>query len=287
MCYAITARGLRLLGADERPDDPSPAPSGAGHASALVSRAESERRLVRVRHDVRAAGWALAMQRTLGPACRRLRGPGESVLSPPRLSHAGEQAPLTPAGLRLPGGRAAHDFLRTGASGERVEAERFETVRPHATVEVQAQAGAVDVIVELENRIPSGQALDKLERYDHFLAGWSAHTRRYGRRSEAVPMVVFVCRDRARARESARRADGALCACRAYAGEYPLDWEYPGREQILFASERDAHEGLLHAYGIPRVPPEVRVRAAHGDPRAGEAVARSCLLLPEGTCSGA
>ena len=44
-----------------------------------------------------------------------------------------------------------------------------------------------------------------------------------------------------------------LRACRAYAGEYPFDWEYPGRERILFASERDMHEGLLHAYGVPRL----------------------------------
>src|ERR1700676_5162781 len=99
------------------------------------------------------------------------------------------------------------------------------------------------------------------------------HTSRYGRRLDAVPMVVYVCRDRAAARECARRADSVLRACRAYAGEYPFDWEYPGRGRILFASERDIHEGLLHAYGVPRLPPEVRVSVGHGDPRAGEAVA--------------
>jgi hypothetical protein len=66
-----------------------------------------------------------------------------------------------------------------------------------------------------------------------------------------------------------------LRACRAYAGEYPLDWEYPGRERILFVAERDVHEGLLYAYGVPRLPPNVRVSAAHGDPRAGEATVES------------
>lgn len=99
-------------------------------------------------------------------------------------------------------------------------------------------------------------------------------------------MVVFVCRDRARARESARRADAVLCACRAYAGEYPVDWEYPGREQIVFASERDVHEGVLYAYGVTRVPPAVRVRAAHGDPRAGEALAQPCQILPVAGLAG-
>jgi hypothetical protein len=88
-------------------------------------------------------------------------------------------------------------------------------------------------------------------------------------------VVVFVCRDRTRARECASAADSVLCACRAYAGEYPLDWEYPGRERIVFAAERDAHEGQLRAYGVPRLPPSVRVSAAHGDPRAAEAAVQA------------
>jgi hypothetical protein len=129
------------------------------------------------------------------------------------------------------------------------------------------------VIVELDDRLASGRATEKLERYDHFLAGWSVHTKRYGRRLEAVPVVAFVCRERVRARECARRADELLRACRAYAGEYPFEWEYPGRERILFVSERDIHEGLPCAYGVPPLPPDVRVLAAQGDPRAGEAVA--------------
>ncbi len=60
-------------------------------------------------------------------------------------------------------------------------------------------------------------------------------------------------------RESAP-AEPITCstACRAYAGEYPLDWEYPGRAGIVFASERDVHEGCLLAYGVPRLPREVR-----------------------------
>ena len=85
-----------------------------------------------------------------------------------------------------------------------------------------------------------------------------------------MPVVVFVCRSRSRARECARAADAALRACRAYAGEYPHDWDYPGRERIVFACERDAHEGFADCYGVPRLPPPVRATAAHGDPRAGE-----------------
>jgi hypothetical protein len=196
--------------------------------------------------------------------------------------------------------------------------ERFETVRPDVTIELSgrlrerigaearaaemgiaegmsaedmvmergagapgaaAQVGTIDLLVELDDRLPSGRAAGKLERYDHLLAGWSVHTTRYGHRLGAPPVVVFVCRDRTRARECARKADAVLTACRAYAGEYPADWEYPGREGILFVAERDAHEGRLRSYGVPRLPPDVRVSTARGDPRAREPVAEPRDLL--------
>jgi len=279
MCYVITDAGAALLHADGRLQ--RTAMEGDGDTARQISapvRSESEGRLRQARHDVHVAGWALALEQVMGTTRPRLRGAAESVLSPPLRSTDEGKTGLGPGDLRLPGGRAAHDFLHTVATGERVEVERFETVRPDATVELTSEPGptqaapTIDVLVELDDRMPVGRAARKLERYDHFLAGWSVHTVRYGRRTEATPLVVFVCRDRARARECARRADGLLRACRAYAGEYPFDWEYPGRERILFASERDVHEGLLRAYGVSRLPPEVRVTVAHGDPRAGEAV---------------
>jgi hypothetical protein len=158
--------------------------------------------------------------------------------------------------------------------------ERFETVRPDVTIELPGQVGTVsDLLVELDDRIPTGRAAGKLERYDHLLAGWSVHTTRYGRRLGVPPSVVFVCRDRARARECARRADAILTACRAYAGEYPADWEYPGRQGVTFVAERDAHVGLLRGYGVPRLPPDVRVSVADGDPRAREAAVEPRDLL--------
>jgi hypothetical protein len=203
--------------------------------------------------------------------------------------------------LRLPGGCVAHDFLRVDGAGAETEVERFETIRPDAIVELATDAHAVspqrpspdhdpraaplarvgrsdgeacpapvlDVIVELVDRLSSDRGVAKLQRYDHFLAGWSVHTRRYGQRHAAEPLVVFVCRDRRRARESAQRADLVMRACRAYAGEYPFDWEYPGRERVLFVAERDIHEGMRRAYGIRRLPPSARVAEARGDPRAG------------------
>ncbi|HZL47860.1 MAG TPA: replication-relaxation family protein [Solirubrobacteraceae bacterium] len=301
MCYSITVAGLQLLRAYDRvttlqDDDVEPL-SGPPSPAAPVA---GDRLLRKARHDVHVAGWVLALERVLDGAPLALRGARESVLSPPLRSTSEGRTALGPANLSLPGGRAPHEFLRTAPTGERVPVERFETVRPDVTIELPGRlrerigmeagatevdavkgtgatgpGGTIDLLVEFDDRLPTGRVVGKLERYDHLLAGWAVHTNRYGRRLGVPPSVVFVCRDRARARECARRADAVLTACRAYAGEYPADWEYPGREGILFVAERDAHEGLLRGYGVPRLPPDVRTSVAHGDPRAREATAES------------
>jgi hypothetical protein len=302
MCYVITAAGVELLRARDRLTARAEE-AGSNGASSRASAPRGKGLLRQACHEVHVTAWALALAQAVPDGRPALRGPSESVLSPPTLSKPEGRVGLAPGDLRLPGGRAAHDFLRTGPTGESVEVERFETVRPDAIVEVRApapvevhaemngpaapRAPGVDVVIELDDRLPVSGAASKLERYDHFLAGWSAHLTRYGSRMEAVAIVIFLCRDRARARECARRADSVLRACRAYAGEYPFDWEYPGRERILFASERDMHEGLLRAYGVPRLPPQVRVSATHGDPRAGEATAEPREIPVRGTATSA
>ncbi len=302
MCYVITTAGRQMLDGAGRIGVPADEELESLRSSRTGARGPNgERSLRQARHDVHVAGWALALEGMTGAVRPLIRGPSESVLSPPLRPTPEPRVALGPAELRLPGGRAAHDFLRTTAAGERVEAEHFETVRPDAILALPAgpqapstepsgpgsatgaitepaAAGArqpaVDLMVEFDDRLAVGRAAAKLERYDHFLSGWSTHTTRYGHRMRALPVVVFVCRDRSRARECARRADGVLRACRAYAGEYPVDWQYPGRNRVLFASERDLHEGLSRAYGVPRLPPDVRVALAHGDPRAAEALAQ-------------
>jgi hypothetical protein len=136
---------------------------------------------------------------------------------------------------------------------------------------------------------PLDSAVAKLERYDHLLAGWSLAVPRFARRGAPRPAVVFVCRHRARARECARRADRLLCASRAYPGEHPHDWQYPGRAAVLFAAERDIHEGLLLAYGVPVLPPAVRATvvaaattAAVGAGAAGAAGAEGVAAVGAG-----
>ncbi len=281
MCYVIADAGLRALAARGHEPTIAGRPELAG-ATPSNGHRRDDGRLRQARHDVHVAGWALALAGALGEAGATLRGPAASTLSPPSRASGDTRPALTPSELRLPGGRTPHDFLRTDGTGQQVELERFETLRPDAIIALAGDGQArpsTDLIVELDDRPAVGRDARKLERYDHFLAGWSLHTPRYGRRAEAAPLVVFVCRDRARARECAGRADSVIRACRAYAGEYPLEWQYPGRERIVFVAERDAHDGLLRAFGVPRLPPEVRVMAAHGDTRARETTVESRQIL--------
>ncbi|MHB8234546.1 MAG: replication-relaxation family protein [Solirubrobacteraceae bacterium] len=288
MCYVIAPLGLDLLLASGRfsRDSPLDEPNRSGERRS--PRAGDERRLRQARNDVHVAGWVLAL--LAGADNRRwaLRGPEDCAIAPPTRQTPAGRVALRPADLRLPGGRVPHDFLRTDAAGADLEIERFETLRPDAIVELKAardesetdsanaiEARAVDLMIECDDRLRTQRGTAKLQRYDHFLSGWSAHSRRYGQRREAEPTVVFLCRDRARARSCAEHADAVLLACQAYAGEYPFDWQYPGRRQILFVAERDMHETLRRGLGAPLLPPAARVLAAGGDPSAGRASVRA------------
>jgi hypothetical protein len=283
MCYVIAAAGLRVLQAHGRRE---PAPAEEHRArSASPARGPAGARdgaLRQACHDVHVSGWVLALAELLDGSYKGLCGPADAVLAPPSRATGEGRTALGPGDLQLPGGRTPHDFLRSDGDGRRVQVDRFDTLRADAILTVAASGQsrpAIDVLVELDDQLGTARATRKLERYDHFLSGWSVHTRRYGPRAEALPTVVFVCRDRGRARACATHADSVLCACRAYAGEYPFDWEYPARERILFVAERDVHERRLSGYGVPRLPPEVRVSAAHGDPRARQAAIESRELL--------
>jgi hypothetical protein len=264
ICYAITAAGLSALrdadaeglGSELAAESCAPSPPRS---------VEDHRRIAQLRHDLHVAGWALALERALGRGLLALRGPVEAAISPPARHGPGGQAILGVRDLRLPGGRTPHDFWSTSMAGERVEPERFETVRPDAAIEL---LGFTDVLVEYDDRLPVGAAGKKLERYDHLISGWAMHTKRYGTRLGSPPIAVFVCRDGARARECARRADAVLLACQARPGDYPSRWSYPGRRGILFAAERDVHAGSMSAYGVHPLPPDVRASSADGDPAA-------------------
>lgn len=284
MCYlaAPAARELLL----RRGLLPAPAATEAVASAPTPAAAAA---VARARREVHATAWVLAVEACLSGHRLSLRGAQRSALSPPPGPGPARGVALRPASLALPAGRVAHDFLRTAADGTRVEAERFDTVRPDATIELDGggagNGAGTDVLVELDDRLPPGPAIAKLERYDHLASGWALALPRYGRRLSQSLQVAFVCRDRPRARELARRADAVLTACRAYAGEYPGEWQYPGRDAIVFLAERDAHEGTLVGYAVPSLPPEVRVQRSGGDPAQRAAEPRLRELFAEGAAA--
>jgi hypothetical protein len=278
MCYSITAAGRELCvkhgcleaaevdrqeRGGERFARSAEGRAPAGRGADGRARPAEQRLLGQARHDVRAAGWALALERALAAGRMALIGPDRSPIAPPSRPTPDGRRMLALSELALPGGRTPHDFLRTVEEGRRVEVESFQSIRPDVTL---FGGDRRELLVELDDRLPVGVQAAKLERYDHFLTGWSAQLRRYA--SAPPPHVVFVCRDRPRARECARAADRVLTAARAYPGEYPASWEYPARERVLFVAERDVYQGLLSGWRPPGLPPEVR--AAAGDPSARE-----------------
>jgi hypothetical protein len=125
-----------------------------------------------------------------------------------------------------------------------------------------------DLFVELDRTFKPSKNIDKFERYDHMLAGWALHKDRYTKYLPDPPLVVFICRDQANAKEFCRAADPVVTAAHAYGGELPSEWPYPGRERMRFVAERDVHEGRLAGYALPPHPPDVRVAAADGDTAA-------------------
>lgn len=256
MCCVITAPGFEALTAQMPSATADPvtprmdlAPGDGGIAISTV------------RRDLHAAGWAMAIERAIGGGPLRWTGPASTEIRAPLLSRGEPAIAIGPANLRLPGGRVAHDFLRADAEGRTMEVDRFETLRPALRLQARSsEATRMDLLVELDDRCGTSSWSAKVRRYDHFVTGWALHLRRHG--TEGVGAgVVFVCRDRSRARDCAREADRLLLASRAYAGERPERWLYTGREQMVFAAERDVHEGLLGAYGILALPPRVRANA--------------------------
>ncbi|HEY1450807.1 MAG TPA: replication-relaxation family protein, partial [Solirubrobacteraceae bacterium] len=235
MCYVIAERGLELLLASGRLAREAQLDRRAEPNAHRSARRGDDRGLRQARTDVHVAGWVLALLAGGERTRFALRGPDDAAISPPTRHTPAGRVALGPPDLRLPGGRVPHEFLRADGTGNGLEVERFETVRPDAIVELKApredvpgesngatEPRAIDLMVELDDGLRTQRGTAKLQRYDHFLAGWSAHSRRYGQRREAEPFVAFICRDRSRARSCAEHADAVLLACRAYAGEYPF-----------------------------------------------------------------
>ncbi len=208
----------------------------------------------RVLRDLHVNGWVLALEELAGRSLGSWRGARDSRLDPPRRKVRGEWVDLRPSEIVL----GSNHRLQGGRS------ERLEPVSPDACVELRLAGGQKertrrDLMVELHRTRNGSHIEDRLRAHDMFVSGWGRLLRRY-RTLGAPPLVVFVCEDERSLLDLVKSADDVLTTRIAKAGTPELDWPFPGRRSILFAVERDIHEGSLRAIALPEHPPELRVR---------------------------
>lgn len=207
----------------------------------------------RVLRDLHVNGWVLALEQVAGRSMGSWRGPRESRFDPPRRKVRGEWVDLRPGEIVL---GSNHRLQGTKCA-------RLEPVTADALVELRLGGGAqrtrVDVMVDLDRGRSRSASEERLQRYDVYVSGWGRLLRRY-RELGAAPVVVIVCEDERALLSLVRIADDTLTTRVAKAGTPELDWPFPGRQGILFAVERDMHEGSLRAVALPEHPPELRIR---------------------------
>ena len=228
--YCLAAEGHRLL----------------QHAALIPPTHRYKRREVydfgHILHELQLNAWVLAYRRALDGAL---------------LSWDGETSIEPPTGLQ-PGERLDDDW-----SAEGLRDPRPRTVCPDAVVEVAgdtADAPTRLLLVEYDRTRRLDKNFEKFKRYDSFLNWWWIQT--YIAARGAAPFVLFVCQDRTQRDLFLAAADRELLGHRWHPDIDPEDHEYVGRQRILFASEIDAHTGLLSAQRLPAFPPNHRARRA-------------------------
>jgi hypothetical protein len=214
----------------------------------------------RILRSLHVNGWVLALRQVAGRSFGAWHGPREARLQPPRRrGRNGEQEAIRPAQVIL----GSNHRLQGGAGNQ------FEPVSPDATVELRVSTGnarqRVDLMVDLDRSRGFEATQQRLIAYDGLISGWGRMLSRY-RKGDVAAMVVFISEDERALLTLLKIADGALTTRIAKAGTEEASWPHPGRRAILFAVERDIHEGSLNALALPEQPPSLRVRA--GGPEA-------------------
>jgi hypothetical protein len=110
-----------------------------------------------------------------------------------------------------------------------------------------------DLMVELDRTQRPTKNFDKFRRYDGLITGWWRRVERYRKLGES-PAAVFVCTDEDHVLAFARAADREVTGRLGRPGTAEQSWPYPGRERMLFVSERDVHEGSLRAWKLSAEP---------------------------------
>jgi hypothetical protein len=209
------------------------------HAGEIAERQRYRHRPIfdysRVLHDIQLNSWVLAYRRALGS--HFLSWNGETTIEPP---------------ARL---RREHERFDEDWSPEGLHDDRPRSVCPDAVIEIAGADSEVAsrlIFVEYDRTRRLDKNHDKFRRYDAFLTWWWRHTPLGGR--ETPPFVLFVCQDDEQRDLFLDAADRQLTGHRWHPDVAPDRYEYLGRQRMLFATEVDAHAGVLEARRLPAVP---------------------------------
>jgi hypothetical protein len=208
--------------------------------------------------ELQLNAWVLATRRALGPAL--LSWDGETHLEPP------------------PKARRAQLRLHEDWSAEDLRDPRARPLRPDAMLEILGdghEASRRLFLIEYDRTRRVDKNYDKFRRYDTFLCWWWRHTPLVD--SDQPPFVIFICQDQDQRRQFLSAADRELTGHRWHPSAPPEQHDHVGRRRILFAIERDAHDGVLEAW---RLPPTVAIGR-----RSRKASARRSRT-PSGTRTG-
>jgi hypothetical protein len=207
----------------------------------------------RILRSLRVNGWGMAFEHEAGNLLRNWRGPRAGRLEPPRRRIRGEWIEIAPGEVVVGSGHKLRDFA----------AAKFETVTPDATLELSIPIGEerlrFDLLVEFDMARSNAASIERLQRYDGLISGWSGMLDRY-KMLGTPPVVLFVCEDEHRAMNLLRIADRAVTARLAKPGAEETEWPHPGRKGIFVAVERDMHLGSMQALQLPELPPDIRER---------------------------
>jgi len=196
-------------------------------------------------HLLQTNAWVLAYRARVGEHVVDWRGEHEGRLEVPTKLSEGRRVPVVARDLKL------ERYMRV----RDLRLKDFAPVCPDATVTMEMPAAdrSFDLMIELDRTQRPAKNFDKFRRYDALITGWWKAVERYRRMRESAA-VVFVCVDEEQAFSFMRAADKEVTGRLATPGTPESSWARPGRERMLFAAERDVHEGNLRAWKLPAEP---------------------------------